>query len=436
MLPKLRDHLRDAGIRDTEIELTVLVGSNPLPPVVAVLALLPCKVHVVYTAQVKIRADRLIDFLKKKELKIGEQLPLSSENDPASLRVQFEAFFQAHPGGLHYSGGTKAMAVHAHAAWQKVRKTEKNYEPWMGNWLGSDGKLYFDGAVGFWSLLDEPKLTFGEIWNLHTGTRPACKNEHREPEKLAIARRIAQLNQQKLEEYRKSLPRIYASTVPVVALCEKPAVFLKVEAINLARYENFKEGNPAINALLEPTGSLHSLLFEETPGTYDDVVTRLDGKVGKMTAKRRCDAAKWLYGEWLEVWLADVLASITESDSSEVGLFDEVVQDIKVEDNPNALQIDVAAVRGNRVFVFSCTVDESKPLVKSKLFEARMRAEQLGGDLARFAVFSFYKKGAEAILEEVAAEGFAGYGDARSFAWEHFTDTEKLNTDLRQWVLT
>jgi hypothetical protein len=46
-------------------------------------------------------------------------------------------------------------------------------------------------------------------------------------------------------------------------------------------------------------------------------------------------------------------------------------------------EFDVAAMRGYQLFALSCTTESKKGMVKSKLFEAYVRARQMGGDEAR-----------------------------------------------------
>ena len=55
--------------------------------------------------------------------------------------------------------------------------------------------------------------------------------------------------------------------------------------------------------------------------------------------------------------------------------------DTKVE--PYDFELDVAAMQGYRLYAVSCTRSNYRPLIKSKLFEAFVRAAQLGGDEAR-----------------------------------------------------
>jgi len=57
-----------------------------------------------------------------------------------------------------------------------------------------------------------------------------------------------------------------------------------------------------------------------------------------------------------------------------------------VRENGRHFEIDVAVVRGHRLYVISCTQSARLADCKGKLFEVSMRARQLGGDLARSAV--------------------------------------------------
>lgn len=53
-------------------------------------------------------------------------------------------------------------------------------------------------------------------------------------------------------------------------------------------------------------------------------------------------------------------------------------------------EFDVVAMQGYRLHAVSCTRSADKPLCKGKVFEARLRASQLGGDEARVALVCAY----------------------------------------------
>jgi len=94
---------------------------------------------------------------------------------------------------------------------------------------------------------------------------------------------------------------------------------------------------------------------------------------------------KFLTGEWLEHWVVkrvkDVLIA---AHPVHVG--------VECLINNGDFEIDVAMIRDHRLYLISCTTDDedtgktTKGHCKLKLFEASMRARQMGGDLARSAL--------------------------------------------------
>jgi hypothetical protein len=88
---------------------------------------------------------------------------------------------------------------------------------------------------------------------------------------------------------------------------------------------------------------------------------------------------EWLDGKWLEHYVLDTLNTLATPLS-----LHECTQNIV----PNEMEfdVDVIALRGYQLFALSCSTDEKKGLLKLKLFEAYVRARQLGGDEARVAL--------------------------------------------------
>ncbi|MCX9080545.1 MAG: hypothetical protein OIN84_21470, partial [Candidatus Methanoperedens sp.] len=124
--------------------------------------------------------------------------------------------------------------------------------------------------------------------------------------------------------------------------------------------------------------------LNEYENEYELSVPEVPGNNWKKTMfENWCD---FLGGMWLEMWCHDLIAPLTA----------EVHQGINcVRDNGRMFEVDVALVRGHRLYVISCTTDTTLQLCKSKLFEVTMRARQLGGDLARSALDSLLHKGNE-----------------------------------------
>ncbi len=91
----------------------------------------------------------------------------------------------------------------------------------------------------------------------------------------------------------------------------------------------------------------------------------------------------FLTGGWLERWTASVIRScLGASAAPETGIHCKRGKAVATE-----FEIDVALIRGHRLYVVSRTTEhEKKALCKSKVFEVAMRARQMGGDLARSAL--------------------------------------------------
>jgi hypothetical protein len=88
---------------------------------------------------------------------------------------------------------------------------------------------------------------------------------------------------------------------------------------------------------------------------------------------------RFLWGGWLGAWCGALVRQIVHGNDVGVGLHCRLA-------SGREFQIDVTLVRRHRLYVISCTTDTKTGLCKSKLFEAAMRARQLGGDLARSAL--------------------------------------------------
>jgi hypothetical protein len=85
-------------------------------------------------------------------------------------------------------------------------------------------------------------------------------------------------------------------------------------------------------------------------------------------------------GKWLENLIGEIIRNVIESEDVK----GEVSVDIDCYmPNGRNFQIDVAVIRGHRLYVISCTTHTKSRRCKIKLFEVAMRAKQLGGDLAR-----------------------------------------------------
>jgi len=147
----------------------------------------------------------------------------------------------------------------------------------------------------------------------------------------------------------------------------------------------------------------------------------------------------FLTGGWLERWSAGILRACVHGSTVEVN-----VQCTRLQPVPAQFEIDVAVVRGHRLYVLSCTTSRKKAECKAKLFEVAMRSRQMGGDLARSALACLLDRGPQRqdYVEELRADVDAlwdapnvprvfGLRDLRE--WAGVSGTRDTST-LRQWL--
>jgi len=96
--------------------------------------------------------------------------------------------------------------------------------------------------------------------------------------------------------------------------------------------------------------------------------------------------------------------------------------------NREKFQFDVAFTRGYQLFAISCTTTNNRPLCKSKLFEAYLRARQMGGDEARVALVCC-SDDPDSLKAEIS--GTLPNKKIEVFGREHLED---LATEITKWI--
>ncbi len=140
---------------------------------------------------------------------------------------------------------------------------------------------------------------------------------------------------------------------------------------------------------------------------------------------------RWLSGTWLE---SAVLSALQDC-ARELHLR-ECCMDLKLKAEGTEFQFDVVAMRGYQLFAFSCTTESARKrggreLVKQKLFEAYVRARQMGGDEACVAlVCAMGQQEADKLQEEMRRD-INPEGRIRVFGRECLAN---LTGSIADWV--
>ncbi|WP_442943280.1 Card1-like endonuclease domain-containing protein [Nostoc sp.] len=279
--------------------------------------------------------------------------------------------------GLNYTGGTKAMSAHSYRTLFYEEIQDKT------------GKVYRRRKGIIFSYLDPRRLEM------------CIDREDNERERLKVKPDTLQiplvtifqlhgLNLKKNPTQQAQSPELAQELVKVFA--DKAKVTQWFDWYHNifcqeARKENRKWKNKTdLAKLLIPVDNLPS---EIVAALRDKQLLISDnnlalGEVEKLGVFLKIeDFCKWLDGIWLEHYVLEELKKIANSQLlQDYGLNFE----IPLQGTKDGFEFDVAFTRGYQLFAISCTTASERKLCKSKLFEAYLRAIQMGGEEARVAL--------------------------------------------------
>ncbi|WP_239121347.1 MULTISPECIES: hypothetical protein [Spirulina sp. CCY15215] len=195
---------------------------------------------------------------------------------------------------------------------------------------------------------------------------------------------------------------------------------------------NGKRGNwkskTALEQLSFPTNDLPKEIVEEF--SKHSFLDKNENLSLKQIKESGCfdniqDFCEWLDGLWLEYHLLQKIESI----ASKVGIIDYGMDfNIDLAGTEQGFQFDLAFTYGYQIFAISCTTSDDRSLCKSKLFEAYLRAQQMGGSEARVALLCFAKD-----IEGIKAEIIDLLSDKqiKIFGREHL---DSLDHEIFEWL--
>ncbi|RDD30896.1 hypothetical protein CR161_09395 [Prosthecochloris sp. ZM] len=316
-------------------QLLLLVGSNPLPNFLVALILKPQSICLFYSPETETVKDYLYNSLKSRCDNVSDRC-IRDATDPFKVREAFDSISRdAH---LNYTGGTKIMAAHARWAFRDAGGADS-----QASYLDErNSVLRFDDGYSINISQQDFEVTIDEILGLHGISR------------------IPAGAQPKTEPNDQDVKRVVESVI------DNPGLASKLYGIHRKNDGNLQAVSKAKQDPLDLNHFVSGLSIQQLP----------EHDWTKDTYKRWC---KFLGGDWLEQWCGSLVRDITQASGVIVGIDCQRT-------NTRRFEIDVAFVRGCKLYVISCTTHTKMPLCKSKLFEVAIRARQLGGDLARSAL--------------------------------------------------
>jgi len=378
--------------------LLLLVGTNPLPNWVAATLLLKPggTVYLIYSDETHPIAERLRAHLEVK-VELLRVNPTNAQDIFQKVKGKLRNITDT--VGLHYTSGTKAMAVHAYRAVEQVGQ-ERNLHP-VYSYLDAAGFVLRVDPDRYEPALFEVTPKLGDLAALH-GARLRQNSPQGEESLWGVATATALANsapQGGVEAWQawcdKLNSEVAQSSAAGLALPHAPVL---AEVLVALRQDL---GLPSQSMELPPA-----------------VVAALKYQV------------HWFNGDWLEHYvLAQLLKIALDAQVHDCGM--SLATDQGRGRSDFDFEFDVAAMRGYQFFGISCTTSPRKDVAKQKLFEAYIRARQLGGDEARVGLVCAYEK-AHRFENEVVQEWLA---KGKIKVWGP-REWPNLAEHLRDWLKT
>lgn len=404
--------------------LILLVGGNPLPNAVAaqLLARPNATIWLLYsdgadgTPTTQKTADNLETFLRQRGTSWSiRQEPIPSA-DSLGIEGRVKEILEQNKIngriGLHYTGGTKSMAVHTYRALEQV--------------------LANNHPRTIYSYLD-PRLLALRIDGHGTESShiiPVLKQAGLREQLQMLPDKLAALHGYERVKLSDNWARP-KDTVGLLELCQAIALLNSTSKGHEAwKKWVYKEQHkvlptPSQNPGFETVTDAFEKLCGGRPATPDTVAAKLlpDKPNARLTS-----CQDWFRGHWLEeyvLWCVQQTKSATIH-HSEKGL--KYKSTSPTNNSRDDFELDVVALMGYQLFVMSCITSSDRDAVKEHLLEAYVRAHQLGGDEARVAVVCCYDDTLR--LQQEVSRSWDAEGKVRVFGRNELS---QLTQGLADW---
>jgi len=407
--------------------LILLVGGNPLPNYVAarILTSENATLSLIYSEDSKQIADRLIDRLGE-TFRFTKTEPVD-ESRASSIQSQIKYALRQYPDarkvGLHYTGGTKAMAVHAYRTVEHWA-AECGAQPSFSYLDARTHKIIFDSPD---STLDEVyvgdglTLTLDEMLALHGWQQQS--QPRTAPILPETARAIADAYVKHGRD--KDQPYQLWKQEELYPKCKSDRKDdSKDERNEWKRSRDLKQVKLAWpgNALLSIADTLRKETRQHSNAELDIEAAQIATGLSEPI-----DFCKWLDGIWLEHLVLHALHNLPDELRPQ-----QAFQGVNVAVNKGNFDLDVVAIFGYQLFGFTCgtaTGKGARSELKLKLFEGLLRTRQIGGDQARTALVCVYEDPDG--LQAEARQQIDPDGRIRVFGLKHLASLEH---ELAHWI--
>lgn len=410
--------------------LFLLIGTNPLPNLVAAKLLLKPQgqLYLVHSSATQPIAQRLARYWVEVEQQQQPVFVIVDEADGADIRRQLqEALRSIKDGhiGLNYTGGTKMMSVHACRVAliddQGLRK-----RPFTLSYLNARTNTMYiehgnDQPFVSGSLLYEVKPLLKDIVKLHDEKDywidPSIKDQ--------VQTNLLQLAHALMEAHRS------AEGVQAWRVWCKDILRKRTRTKNINRWDKKTLLNTVLLDLPEDEVLKDVAVAMKEMFVFQDGALRLGLSSHKVGLKEPEDLCQWFDGAWLEEYvfncIKQVQQQLPEGHVHDVGMGITT----KSEQNETKYEVDISAMQGYQLYAISCTTDDEVGMCKLKLFEAYIRARNMAGDEAFVALVCMVDKPEK--LEQQVVRSWDVAGKVRVFGLPQLAN---LTEHLAEWFMS
>jgi len=393
--------------------LFVLIGGNPLPNYVAAQLLLKEEngiLHLVHSPDTANISNQLCKHFPGN----FKEHTIQDPADHGGIKLVIEDALKNHCKdgsiGLHYTGGTKAMAVHVYqvlnsissnvvftyldARTQTLRCDDDKHPVEIKYHTTPKVQTLFElHDIALTNSPEEsPQPLFPDLEKAlamaHSSSEGAVAYDHWCRRYIRTqTNKIIKSNAYMLEEFfalaqtaetsdefkHEALIELRASDICQSETVEK----LKQFAENPIPFPKHPKLAMVADAMREAFG------VEENAFSPQALVGRENENAKFKKIEHLVD---YLDGIWMEYW---TLAALLSNQTS--AKLQDITMSLETRDRLD-FEFDVAAMQGYQLYAVSCTRSNDSGLCKKKLFEAFIRATQMGGDEARIGLVCAYSK--------------------------------------------
>ncbi len=368
--------------------LFLLIGENPLPNYVAAKTLVNKggTIYLVHTTDTYETAKNLKIILIQEDNKFKdvELITIQDyESDAHYIKTEINKTIDkisVGKVGLNYTGGTKAMSSHAYRTlfYEEIKENNQN------------NKKYKQRPDIVFSYLDARKLEM--CIDKENGERERIKIQPTTLEvELVKLFNLHRLNLTNTPEKESKLPNLATAMAHLFSDETKRKLWFSGFYKDFCNQGRRTKPNGSKEWKSEPKLMEVSVSTDNLP---EEIVTAfkeenfvIDNKLSLKQVQKTNSFAKlkhfceWLDGLWLEHYMLEEVKKIRAKQfiNENYGM----TFKIPLEGTKDGFEFDIAFTRGYQLFAISCTTDDNRKICKQKLFEAYLRARQMGGDEAR-----------------------------------------------------